>query len=220
MAKAEQFVFGVDLDGVVGDFYRAMRPIVAEWRGVKKSALSMEKFKYGLEEWGVRQDGEHYKGIHRYAVTQRNLFSNMPLIPGAAPALRRLSDGGVHIRIITHRLFIAHSHQQAVQQTVAWLDRHAIPYWDLCFLEDKVDVGADLYIEDTPDKIRALVERGQRVIVFTNPTNEHIEAELRASTWEAVESVVWDAVPRSGKKLARPGSLRSNDSNGRVPVPT
>ena len=29
------FVFGVDLDGVVADFYGGLRPIAAEWLGVK-----------------------------------------------------------------------------------------------------------------------------------------------------------------------------------------
>ena len=28
------FVFGVDLDGVVADFYGGLRPIAAEWLGV------------------------------------------------------------------------------------------------------------------------------------------------------------------------------------------
>jgi hypothetical protein len=35
----QEFVFGVDLDGVVGDFYGFMRTIAAEWRGVSIDTL-------------------------------------------------------------------------------------------------------------------------------------------------------------------------------------
>ena len=33
------FVFGVDLDGVVADFYGGLRPIAAEWLGVALESL-------------------------------------------------------------------------------------------------------------------------------------------------------------------------------------
>jgi len=204
MADPDYFVLGVDLDGVCADFYRAMRPIVAEWLGVSPESLS-DDFKYGLEAWGVR-DIKHYKSIHRYAVTQRRLFMEMEQIPGAGPALRRLSDDGIHIRVITHRLFIPHFHQEAVQQTVRWLDREGIPYWDLCFVKEKVEVGADLYVEDSPENIEALVKMDKPAIVFSNPSNRHLAASLRADTWEDVERLVREQVGQSGKRVPLPTS--------------
>lgn len=202
MTNVTRFVFGVDLDGVCADFYAAMRPIVAEWIGEEIGDTST--FQYGLHEWGVR-DGEHYKRIHRYAVTQRRLFLEMEPLPGAGPTLRRLSDDGIHIRVITHRLFIGHFHQQAVRQTVEWLDKHGIPYWDLCFVEDKIDVGADLYVEDSPSNIEALAMLDKPVIVFTNPTNRDLEADLRADTWDQVETIVRQCLAHSGKTVEAPG---------------
>ena len=199
------FVLGVDRgDGVCADFYAAMRPIVAEWLGVDEATLS-EKFTYGLKEWGVR-DTKHYKGIHRFAVTQRDLFGTVPVITGAGASLRRLSDQGVHIRIITHRLFISYFHQEAVRQTVEWLYLEAIPYWDLCFVKEKVDVGADLYIEDSPDNIEALERDNKPVIVFTNPTNEDLDAQLRADTWDDVEGIVRHQIAKAGKNSRAPPS--------------
>jgi 5'(3')-deoxyribonucleotidase len=117
---------------------------------------------------------------------------------GAPQALRRLSIEGVRIRIITHRLFIKYFHQVAVSQTIQWLDQHDIPYWDLCFMQQKSAVGADLYIEDSPANIERLRSEGQKTIVFTNSTNEHL-AGPRASTWdEVIEQVLrekraWDS---------------------------
>ena len=132
MAKAgAPFVLGVDLDGVCADFYGGLRPIAAEWLGVEERDLPTE-VAYGLPQWGITKKGARaYEKLHRFAVTQRNLFGSLQPIPGAAVALRRLSARHVRIRIITNRLFIKYFHQTAVQQTVEWLDRHDFPYWDL-----------------------------------------------------------------------------------------
>jgi 5'(3')-deoxyribonucleotidase len=110
-------------------------------------------------------------------------------IPGAATALRRLSADGVRIRVITHRLFIKYFHETAVRQTVEWLERHDIPYWDLCFMKDKAAVGADLYLEDSPDNIEALRQDGHKTIVFANSTNSET-APPRANNWQEVVSMV------------------------------
>lgn len=189
---SDEFVLGIDLDGVCADFYGSMRQIVAEWRGVAPDDLP-DEFTYGLKEWGVR-DGEYDK-IHRWAVRQRKLFATMPVIPGAPQAIRELYDKfKPRIRIITSRLCIPHFHEKAVAQTVSWLDRHGIPYWDLCFMRDKAAVDADLYIEDTPEKIQEL-RRGTEpadVIVFTNPTNRDMRVDgcSRANNWDEAKNLV------------------------------
>jgi 5'(3')-deoxyribonucleotidase len=182
------FVFGVDLDGVVADFYSGLRPIAAEWLGVALDTLPT-RVSWGLVEWGVEEAAGGYDKLHRFAVTQRELFLKVPPMPGAPQALRRLSLEGVRIRIITHRLFIKYFHQVAVSQTIQWLDHHDIPYWDLCFMQQKTAVGADLYIEDSPLNVERLRADGARTIVFTNSTNEHLPGP-RASTWDDVSQMV------------------------------
>ncbi len=52
--------------------------------------------------WGFESTAD-YLACHRLAVEQ-GLCSTMPLIPGAAEAMQKLSDAGAHIRIVTHRL--------------------------------------------------------------------------------------------------------------------
>lgn len=183
-------VIGVDLDGVCADFYSRMRDIAAEWFECPVDDLSGD-VSYGLSEWGIR-DKSQYESLHRFAVTQRELFKTMPMIPGARKYLRKLSDEGYRIRIITHRLFIHYFHASAVQQTVDWLDSHGIPYWDLCFMKEKEQVGADIYVEDTPDNITQLRERGLFTICFANSTNRHIAAP-RAVTWREVYDIIRDS---------------------------
>lgn len=186
LADEWKFVFGVDLDGVVADFYGGLRPIAAEWLGVDVATLP-ERVTWGLAEWGIAPGG--YEALHRFAVTQRDLFRVIQPIRGAPRALRGLSDQKVRIRIITHRLMLEHIHQVTVRQTIEWLDRHGIPYWDLCFMKDKAAVGADLYIEDSPKNIEALRAENHPTIVFTNSTNETLPGP-RADTWDEVVEIV------------------------------
>jgi len=180
-------VIGVDLDGVCADFYGRMREIAAEWFELTVEELPKD-VSFGLKEWGIHEK-KQYESLHRYALHQRELFKTMPMIPGARKYLRKLSDEGYHIRIITHRLFIHYSHASAVQQTVAWLDGHGIPYWDLCFMKEKSEVGADIYVEDNPDNVTELREKGLYTICFANSTNKHMHAP-RAASWSEVYDMV------------------------------
>lgn len=194
MATKRRFVLGVDLDGVCADFYGGLRPIAAEWLGVNVASLP-ERVTWGLPEWGVDKAPGGYEALHRFAVTQRELFRVLPPMSGAPAALRRLSAENVRIRIITHRFFIKYFHQVAARQTIEWLDYHDIPYWDLCFMQEKAAVGADLYIEDSPLNIAVLRSENLTTIVFTNSTNEDLPGP-RANTWaEALDLVLnakWD----------------------------
>ena len=187
--SSDKFIFGVDLDGVCGDFYGSMRAIAAEWKGVDINELPPD-VSYGLPEWQLDEMGG-YEPLHRFAVTQRDLFVKLPPMAHVRSVLRRLSGKGVHIRIITHRLFIKYFHQKAVSQTIEWLDDQGIPYWDLCFLQEKGDVGANIYIDDAPHNVERLRALGKEAIVYTNSTNREVDG-LRCSTWLDVEAVVME----------------------------
>jgi 5'(3')-deoxyribonucleotidase len=184
------FILGVDLDGVVGDFYGAMRKIAAGWLNKPLKSLTKE-VTFGLQEWNLDEYGG-YERLHRFAVTQRNLYRDMEPIKDAPVVLRKLSGWDIRIRIITHRLFLKHSHKTTITQTVDWLDSWDIPYWDLCFMADKGAVGAHVYIDDAPANVLRLREQGYKTIVFSNSTNRNIDG-LRADNWQEVERLVLEA---------------------------
>jgi 5'(3')-deoxyribonucleotidase len=77
----------------------------------------------------------------------------------------------------------------AVRQTIMWLDQNGIPYWDLCFMKEKDQVGADIYIEDSPSNLERLRSRGHYAICFANSTNKHI-ADPKASNWDEVHALI------------------------------
>jgi 5'(3')-deoxyribonucleotidase len=144
-------------------------------------------------EWNVNEGGG-FDALYRYAAARRDLFRAVPPVPGASLALRRLRTlHGIRIRIITHRLYFKHFHRHAVSQTIEWLDRHDFPYDDLCSIEDKTAVKANLYIEDSPSNIEALRAEGANVIAYMTSMNGHL-AGPRAHNWQEVVDLVTDFV--------------------------
>jgi 5'(3')-deoxyribonucleotidase len=116
----------------------------------------------------------------------------MKPIKGAPQSIRRLGTEGIRIRIITHRLFIRWFHETAVSQTVRWLEKYSIPYWDLCFMRDKESVDAHVFVDDTPEQIEHLRRVGRTVIVFDNSTNLNVldNPGGRAHSWQEAEAMV------------------------------
>jgi len=184
------FVFGVDLDGVCGDYTTAFRTIVASELGVSEDQLPLER-SWDFNQWNLDAAGG-FDRLHSLAVAEHHMFATMPPIDGVADALWRLSDAGVWIRVITHRLYVNWGHASAVADTVTWLDDQRIPYRDICFLGNKPDVGADVYVDDGPHNIEQLREAGHSVIVFDQPYNQD-QGGPRAD-WAELEDMVMEMV--------------------------
>lgn len=192
------FIFGVDLDGVCGDYTAAFREVVAADRGIDPADLPAER-SWSFREWGI-DTPEEFDRLHRLAVLEHHIFRTMPAMDGAAEVLWRLSDAGVWIRVITHRLYVNWGHAVAVADTVAWLDRVGIPYRDICFLGAKPEVDAHCYVDDAAHNIEALREAGNHVIVYDAPYNQGVEGP-RARSWDDVEELVLQRVAEVGVPL-------------------
>jgi len=193
MAEPAPFVFGVDLDGVCADYTLAFRDFCAERLKRAPETLPLER-SWDFREWGF--DAAQFEELHRAAVTDGRILANLEAIEGAADSLWRLSDAGVWIRIVTHRLYVNWGHSAAAGDTVAWLDDARIPYRDLCFVGAKRDVGADAYIDDGPHNIESLRAAGRAAIVFEQPYNRHIDG-LRAKNWNEVEEIVYELMAQA-----------------------
>ncbi len=186
MGEPPAFIFGVDLDGVCGDYTAAFRTVVSSELGIPPEKLPLER-SWDFREWGI--DADDFSRLHRLAVIEHRILRDLPMIENCADVLWRLSDAGVWIRVITHRLYVNWSHAIAVSDTVEWLDATRIPYRDICFLGDKPQVEADLYVDDGEHNIEALRGSGNEVITFDQPYNRDVPG-LRAHSWLEVESIV------------------------------
>lgn len=197
MSVPGPFVLGVDLDGVCGDYSGAFRAAVAADRHVDPESLGPQ-LSWEFSEWGIGPDD--FDRYHRSAVLDHRIFQTMEAIRGAADALWRLSDAGVWVRIITHRLCVNWGHAVAVADTVEWLDRRGIPYRDICFLGRKPEVEAHAYVDDGAHNVAALRAQGNSVIVFDQPYNQDVEGP-RAADWTAVEDWVAEQASKLGIAL-------------------
>ena len=195
----KEFTIGVDLDGVVADYESRFREVAAEIMGEEVRRFPPARNWSLIESGWPFQDDAHFLAVHRQAVAEHGLFRRLAPIEGASEALWRMSDAGIRIRIVTHRLVVNFSHASAVGDTVNWLDDKRIPYRDLCFVRDKAEVGADLYVDDSPHNIRALREaRGDdSAMVFDQLYNRHVDG-LRAYNWE---DILREVANRSGLEL-------------------
>lgn len=198
-ARDDEFVLGVDLDNVCGDYTDAFRASVAADWGVDPATLEGPE-SYDFSDWGI-SSRDQFESLHRRAVDVRRIFKTMKPIPGASETLWRLSeDCQVRIRIITYRLCVPRGHKRAAADTVAWLDEHGIPYRDLAFLAKKDELGADCYIDDSPGNIAALRGTGAAAVVFDQPFNSGVSGP-RARNWADVELIVRGMLEARGAVL-------------------
>ena len=206
------FVLGVDIDGVLADYTYAFGRAVAAERGLDADHLPTQT-QWDFAEWGI-SSLEEYQELHRVAVLEHRIFRECPMIHGAAEALWSLSDAGVWIRLITHRLPQSWGHRIAVSDTVEWLDENGIPYRDLCFLGTKPEVEANAYIDDAPHNIASLRASGNEVIIFDQPYNSDIDG-LRAHDWTEVVNIVAGLVSTAGQPF-QPGFANLDDPDRRM----
>lgn len=198
MADATDFIFSVDLDGVVFDYEQAMRDYVAFERGLDPATLPP------LTSWSLVASGwpfadeDDFLATHARAVADGGLFVRMPAFAGVSQALWRLSDAEVHIRIVTARLATNGTHAVAVADTVRALDVHKIPYRELLFTAHKdqalsgpaaADPQRLLHIDDSPKQLQTLQDAGVPTIVMDQAYNRHIPGP-RAHNWAEVEQIV------------------------------
>lgn len=201
MSVTAPMVLGVDLDGVCADYEGAFRASVARQRDLDVDSLPPQTTMDAYSEWGL--SFEEFEDAHRRGVLEDRMFRHMQPLPGVSDVLWELSDRGVWIRIITHRLIFNWAHETSAADTAAWLDSHRIPYRDLCFIGDKPNVGADVYIDDSPGNIVSLREAGRTAIVFDQPYNRHL-AGPRATSWEDVRRFVVDELDARDRQVALP----------------
>ena len=137
----------------------------------------------------------------------------------------------MHIRIATYRLFISYFHEAAASQTVRWLEKHGVPYWDLCLIKDKWDCHVDLFIEDNPNNLAEIEAKGIETICVANRTNgkEAYEGSNRLADWKDIEKLVRETYysvanrpkgfrsPGTGYRSSRPAGGSAERLGKRVP---
>lgn len=177
-------IVDIDLDGVCADYTSGLLKFLELRDGLDLRAIP-EPDNYNLAKstgWPFR-DSREFLDAHREAVLD-GLYSKLPIYPGVSDALKMLSNNHVHIRIVTHRLFISGLHRKVVNDTSEWLDKHNIPFMSLCFLGVKDSLIANLHIDDSPSIIEELQLAKKRTLIFDQPYNQDVPGE-RMYDWDS-----------------------------------
>lgn len=176
-------IIGVDIDGTSGYYTEALRKSVAGQLAIVEAehlTTMPDPTDYGFSTWELIAG--QFREYHGRAV-EEGIYYDMEVFPGVSEALHRLSDEGHRIIFITSRFVNPGQHARVVSDTVAWLDKHDLPYDDILFLRDKHLFTADVFIDDAPDKVTNLQNAGHNVIIFDAPYNQHLEGP-RVDNWE------------------------------------
>ena len=172
------FVLGLDLDGVVGDYTAAFRPVVAQIKGQSIESMPdpVDFALWNCPGWNIK-DKADYTELHRIALNEFHIYRDMPVYEGAIEHINQLVEMGVRIKIVTTRLFTKGDYHKVLTDTSIWLEKNNIPFDEICFVRDKPAVGAHLYIDDAPHNITEIQsELGHdSVIIYDQPWNQGIE---------------------------------------------
>lgn len=185
-------VLGLDLDDTSAFYLEGLKQFIVEKEADFFNGMSDEEIKAHFPDltsyddfiWSrINGDRSKFEAYHCEAV-ESGLFRRLTPQPGVSEALWKLNnEHDFHIYVITSR-FVKHGqHARVLTDTATWLDENKIPYRDIMFVKNKVDVVADVYIDDSPTNIRNLRAAGREVIVFDQTYNREFDGP-RAKNWD------------------------------------
>lgn len=180
-------ILGLDLDGVVADWEGGFRKYVAAKRGVDPLTLAPATSWSFVDNGWFKSESEFQ--VEYAAALRSGLLRKLGAYPGASRSLWALSDAGVHIRIITHRLIAGGTFGATASDTVTFLEANRIPFRDLCFVADKSQVYADVYLDDAAHNIVNLRGHGGYAIVFDQLYNRSVDGP-RVHNWAEAKDAI------------------------------
>jgi 5'(3')-deoxyribonucleotidase len=176
---------GIDLDGVVADFN-------AGWIGLHRAEFGSDLRPEMVTTW----DGLHELGgfadmgaFWRWARGNRDrpsIFRHLDPYPDALDTLRALDADGHDIVIVTTKP------RWARTDTLRWLADHDLPTTEVHITQAKHEVACDVYLDDAPHVVSALVRHRPEATVcrFVRPWNGPIPGAIDVASWSDFRAVV------------------------------
>lgn len=175
---------GIDLDGVVADFNAGW---ISRYNAEFGAALLPEH----VDIWDAPTTLTHFTDMGdfwRWAATSgegATIFRVLEPYHGAIDALDRLARRHRVVIITTKPSF-------AIHDTYEWLAEHRVPTREVHMVEDKTQVGCDIYLDDADHNLVSLASKRPSATVcrFVRPWNNPQEGVVDISNWGDFESLV------------------------------
>lgn len=168
-------VFGIDVDGTLGEYHRHFLGFAEQWLGRQIIGQPYDGQQTMAQFMGVSK--ERYRKI-KLAYRQSGLKRAMPVIPGAAELTRTLRQHAkAQVWICTTRPYLRVPGVE--EDTRVWLRRHGIQYDDLLMGEHKYSelakhVGAPnvvAILDDLPELVQRARGVGLLPVLLRRPHN-------------------------------------------------
>ena len=189
----KSLTLAVDLDNTSAEYTNGLRHKAGKQLRINPSKFAehfpqVTDYAMWRNNWTGMTTQQEFYDLHSQAV-EDGLFEDLIPYEGVSETLWEFHEQGHFIRIVTARFLKPGDRYKVMETTSKFLDKHNFPVDDIAFTERKVEVMADVYIDDSPGNIAKLTAAGRTVIIYNQKYNEGIEG-LRAYNWADVKRLV------------------------------
>lgn len=183
----------IDLDGVVYPFTETFATHIHHHTRKPLEEMTAPRQWEFWEQWGLSKD-EWLTHFTRYGTTGG--FRHGKPMTGAVETLHALKKQGHTIHILTargcHPSSSPEYRRSVKQDTIDFLEKHAIAYDSLLFSAHKEIVNADIFLDDCQAHLEDITRAGKRAVAFDQLHNRQFKGE-RVTNWtefyELVEGI-------------------------------
>ena len=187
---------GIDLDGVVADFNTG-------WMERYNREFGAQLHHSQVVGWDGLHSLTHFPDMDEFWAWAQlggaSIFRDLPPFEGAIETMAALA--------MQHRIVIISSKfDWAIPDTLAWLSEHRVVAREIHFVWDKTAVPCDVYLEDAPHNLEALVAAYPDSLVcrMVRSWNRPLDGALDVNDWAEFRGRVDEWVARHSPVPATP----------------
>lgn len=179
-------VIKIDMDGVVRNIFDEMCIIYNNVFGTHLCVDDIFDYDVDVVFTKIRENIGISAADYFFKLYAYRLFYETNPYDGVKEALEKLRDEGHKVVIVTWQYTLDNK-----LNTLRFLDRHNIPYDDICFTKDKWMIQGDWLIDDNPEFITDERDKSRKIMI-NMPYNENmgIKAERADNLMEAVDIIL------------------------------
>lgn len=183
---------GLDVDNVLYPFSTAIARYAEIAKGLRPGDLDDHAltWTWHKDQWGI--DSAEFMRIYAQGVNAGYIFTEGDPAQGSVSAARRLKDAGHRLHYVSAREIPGVSHNLAHLRTYDWLTRSGFPIDSLTISDDKAAVYTDVFLDDKPENVSALLAAGHRYpLLWDRPHNRRSWMQhRRVYDWHQFERLV------------------------------